>query len=89
MPKDSKGRVFVVGIGASAGGLEAFTRLLRHLPTDTGMAFVLVQHLDPARESALTDLLLISGVCLTAHAIALRPNPSVQLRHGILRQLRG
>jgi two-component system CheB/CheR fusion protein len=57
VPKDSKGRVFVVGIGASAGGLEAFTRLLRHLPTDTGMAFVLVQHLDPARESALTDLL--------------------------------
>src|SRR5213075_1183411 len=35
----------VVGIGASAGGLEAFTQLLSQLPTDTGMAFVLVQHL--------------------------------------------
>jgi two-component system CheB/CheR fusion protein len=46
-----------VGIGASAGGLEAFTRLLQHLPVDTGMTFVLVQHLDPAHESALTKLL--------------------------------
>ena len=38
----------VVGVGASAGGLEAFTELLSHLPRDTGMAFVLVQHLDPS-----------------------------------------
>ncbi len=47
----------VVGIGASAGGLEAFTELLRHLPPDTGMAFVLVQHLDPTHESMLPELL--------------------------------
>lgn len=47
----------IVGIGASAGGLEAVTQLLQHLPPDTGMAFVLVQHLDPAHESALTALL--------------------------------
>ena len=47
----------IVGIGASAGGLEAFTQLLKHLPTDTGMVFVLVQHLDPVHESALTQLL--------------------------------
>jgi two-component system CheB/CheR fusion protein len=47
----------VVGVGASAGGLEAFTLLLQHLPVDTGMSFVLVQHLDPAHESALTKLL--------------------------------
>jgi two-component system, chemotaxis family, CheB/CheR fusion protein len=47
----------IAGIGASAGGLEAFTELLRHLPTDSGMAFVLVQHLDPERESALVELL--------------------------------
>ena len=47
----------VVGIGASAGGLEAFTQLLTHLPADTGMGFVLVQHLDPQHESALTQLL--------------------------------
>ncbi len=42
------GKVFpVVGIGASAGGLEAFCDLLAALPENTGMAFVLVQHLAP------------------------------------------
>jgi two-component system CheB/CheR fusion protein len=46
----------IVGIGASAGGLEAFTQFLAHLPARTGMAFVLVQHLDPRHESRLTDL---------------------------------
>src|SRR6478736_8545547 len=47
----------IVGVGASAGGLEAFTRLLEALPIDTGMAFVLVQHLDPDHESQLTQIL--------------------------------
>ena len=47
----------IVGVGASAGGLEAFTELLNHLPDDTGMAFVLIQHLDPNHESHLTELL--------------------------------
>ncbi|HEY1718313.1 MAG TPA: chemotaxis protein CheB [Verrucomicrobiae bacterium] len=47
----------IVGIGASAGGLEAFTQLLTHLPGDTGMAFVLVQHLDPTHPSQLASLL--------------------------------
>lgn len=47
----------VVGIGASAGGLEAFTRLLLQLPEHTGMAYVIVQHLDPAHQSLLPDLL--------------------------------
>ncbi|HEX3626024.1 MAG TPA: chemotaxis protein CheB [Verrucomicrobiae bacterium] len=47
----------IVGIGASAGGLEAFTELLKHLPEKTGMAFVLVQHLDPSHQSHLTGLL--------------------------------
>lgn len=50
------GDLLVVSIGASAGGLEAFTDLLSHLPADTGMAFVLVQHLDPKHESMLTEL---------------------------------
>jgi two-component system, chemotaxis family, CheB/CheR fusion protein len=47
----------VVGIGASAGGLDAFTQMLEQLPANTGMAFVLVQHLDPTHESILTALL--------------------------------
>jgi two-component system, chemotaxis family, CheB/CheR fusion protein len=47
----------VVGIGASAGGLEAFTELLRHLPEKVGMAYVLVQHLDPTQSSVLQEIL--------------------------------
>ncbi len=47
----------VVGVGASAGGLDAFRTLLGALPADTGMAFILVQHLDPTHESLLVDLL--------------------------------
>src|SRR5436305_1349510 len=47
----------IVGIGASAGGLEAFTQLLRELPSDVNMALVLVQHLDPTYKSMLTELL--------------------------------
>jgi two-component system CheB/CheR fusion protein len=47
----------VVGVGASAGGLEAFTQLLNHLPPDTGFAFVFVQHLDPRHASVLPKIL--------------------------------
>ena len=47
----------VVGIGASAGGLEAFTQLVSALPEDTGLAFVLVQHLEPTHKSSLTPLI--------------------------------
>jgi two-component system, chemotaxis family, CheB/CheR fusion protein len=47
----------IVGVGASAGGLEAFTQLLKALPADTGMAFVLVQHLAPMHASALAEIL--------------------------------
>jgi len=47
----------IVCVGASAGGLEAFTQLLKALPSRTGMAYVLVQHLDPTHESALAELL--------------------------------
>jgi len=47
----------VVGIGASAGGLEAFKRFLETMPHDSGMAFVLIQHLDPDHESMMAELL--------------------------------
>lgn len=67
----------IVGIGASAGGLEAFSQLLHHLPADTGLAFVLVQHLDPAHESALTDLLARTTtmpVCEVTNNLIVKPN---------------
>ena len=47
----------IVGIGASAGGLEAFEQFFRHAPPDPGMAFVLVSHLDPGHASLLTEIL--------------------------------
>ena len=47
----------IVGIGASAGGLEACTGFLDALPANTGMAFILVQHLDPTHESLMVELL--------------------------------
>jgi len=47
----------IVGIGASAGGLEAFEQFFRKAPPDSGMAFVLVSHLDPGHASILTEIL--------------------------------
>ena len=47
----------VVGIGASAGGLDAFRKLVNAIPVESGMAYVLVQHLDPNHESLLPELL--------------------------------
>lgn len=51
------GEFTVVGIGASAGGLDACRKFVEALPANTGMAFVLVQHLDPTHESMMVDLL--------------------------------
>ncbi len=50
-------RPLIVGIGASAGGLIAYETFLSWMPADSGMAFVLVQHLDPNHHSALAELL--------------------------------
>jgi two-component system, chemotaxis family, CheB/CheR fusion protein len=47
----------IVAIGASAGGIEATTAVVRHLSPDTGMAFIVVQHLDPKHHSILSELL--------------------------------
>jgi two-component system CheB/CheR fusion protein len=47
----------IVGIGASAGGLEALEQFLKHVPAGSGMAFVIVQHLDPARKGIMPELL--------------------------------
>lgn len=48
---------YIVGIGASAGGLEALERMFRTMPSDTGMAYVVVQHLSPDFESMMDELL--------------------------------
>lgn len=56
-PSERKNDFLIAAVGASAGGIEAFTELMSNLATDTGMAFVLVQHLDPEHHSMLTELL--------------------------------
>ncbi|MGH7959240.1 MAG: chemotaxis protein CheB, partial [Opitutaceae bacterium] len=86
----------IVGIGASAGGLEAFTRLLQHLPVDTGMGFVLVQHLDPQHESALTHLLARATTMPVRevthnlrvernHVYVIPPNVDMAIARGVLK----
>ena len=55
--EDARPAFPVVGIGASAGGLEAFRKLLEALPADTGIAFVLIPHLEPTHASMMVDLL--------------------------------
>ena len=47
----------IVGIGASAGGLEALEQFLGHVSAGCGMAFVIVQHLDPTRKGMMSELL--------------------------------
>jgi two-component system CheB/CheR fusion protein len=55
--KATKNSFTVVAIGASAGGLEAFSLLLKKLPVDTGMAYIYAQHLSPDHKSMLTSIL--------------------------------
>ncbi|GAB4563441.1 MAG: chemotaxis protein CheB [Rhizobacter sp.] len=50
-------RLRVVGVGASAGGLDALEKLLKSVPTHSGLAFVVVQHLDPTHKAMLSELL--------------------------------
>lgn len=88
-------RIPVVGIGASAGGLEAVTQLLRSLPSNSGLAFVFVQHLDPARESRLTEILskasslrvveIQNGITVESNTFYIIPaNTSLTIAEGIL-----
>src|SRR5213594_531857 len=88
-------RLSVVGVGASAGGLEAFEQLLRALPNDTGMAFVLVQHLAPKHESILSELLgratrmpvieVKQGMAVKAnHVYVIPPNADMSIADGVL-----
>ncbi|MGH7453181.1 MAG: chemotaxis protein CheB, partial [bacterium] len=88
----------IVGIGASTGGLEAFTQLLEHLLADTGMAYVLVQHLAPKHESMLTELLsratsmpvneVIDGTTVEPnHVYVIPPNTDMAILQGVLRLL--
>jgi chemotaxis methyl-accepting protein methylase len=88
----------IIGIGCSAGGLEALEKFLRNVPADSGMAFVIVQHLDPLHESALPGLLQRFTAMRVVEvedrmAVApdcvyvIPPNKDLSLLHGRLRLL--
>jgi len=85
----------IVGIGASAGGLEAFEHFFRSVPVNPGMAFVLVPHLDPGHASILTEILQRSTAMPVAEAqdqmkvasnrvYVIPPNRDMAIFHGRL-----
>jgi two-component system, chemotaxis family, CheB/CheR fusion protein len=85
----------IIGIGASAGGLQALETFFDNMPSENGMAFVLVQHLDPNRESILADLLqrhtamqvfqVKDGVRVQPNNVyVVPPNRDMALFHGTL-----
>ena len=92
-------RPLIVGVGASAGGLAAFKTFLTHMPANSGMAFVLVQHLDPDHTSLLVELLRPNTAMpvveaanqLTVqsnHIYVIPPNATLTLEGGSLRLIK-
>ncbi|HEY8101139.1 MAG TPA: chemotaxis protein CheB [Burkholderiaceae bacterium] len=88
-------RLPIVGIGASAGGLEALEHFLTNMPSETGIAFVVIQHLDPTQKGMLPELLQ-RFTKMTVHQAAnhmkvqpdciyvIPPNKDMSIRHGAL-----
>jgi len=94
--KVAKEPLRIAAIGASAGGLEAMTDLLEHLPAKTGLAYVYVQHLDPSHESLLAPILSRhtritvleakqATPVLADHLYIVPPNSVMTIRKGVLR----
>jgi two-component system CheB/CheR fusion protein len=88
----------IVGIGASAGGLEALEQFLEHMPQGSGMAFVIVQHLDPTHKGVMPELLqratpmqVIQVKDRTPvepnHVYVIPPNKDMSILHGTLHLL--
>ncbi len=83
----------IIGIGASAGGLEALEQFLSHVPINSGLAFVIVQHLDPTRKGLLVELLQRSTSMPVReikdrmklepnHVYVIPPNKDLSVLHG-------
>ncbi|MEX5218858.1 MAG: PAS domain-containing protein [Nitrospira sp.] len=92
----SKARLpYIVGMGGSAGSLEAFEQFFVHMPSDSGLAFVLVPHLDPSHKGIMPELIQRStkmtvhqvedGMKIRANSIyIIPPNKDMSLLHGVL-----
>jgi two-component system CheB/CheR fusion protein len=88
----------IVGIGASAGGLEALEQFLKHVPAGSGMAFVIVQHLDPTSKGLMSELLQRSSGLRVFQVkdrttvqpdcvYVIPPNKDMSILHGVLHLL--
>ena len=85
----------IVGIGASAGGLEALEQFLSHVPEKSGMAFIIIQHLDPTHRGIMPELLQRATVMEVFQArdrmrvkpnciYVIPPNKDMSILHGVL-----
>jgi two-component system CheB/CheR fusion protein len=94
-PSGSQHATQIVGIGASAGGLEAFEQFFKQVKPDSGLAYVLIQHLDPSQPSMLVDILqrctslpVVEAKDQMAvepdHVYVIPPNRGMQVFHGLL-----
>jgi two-component system CheB/CheR fusion protein len=94
-PPDESVDFPVIGIGASAGGLDACTKLISALPADNGLAFILVQHLDPTHESLMVALLAAHTTMTVSqategmpiereHVYVIPPGTYLSVDHGLL-----
>lgn len=94
-----KNNFFIVGIGASAGGLEALKELFENTPSDSGMAFIIVQHLDPTHKSLLSELIsehtqmkvseIKDGMIVKPNCIyIIPPNKDLRIFHGSLQLIK-
>ena len=97
-PHRDDGLFPIVGIGASAGGLEALEQFLEHMPRTSGMAFVIVQHLDPTHKGVMPELLQRATsmqviqvkdrtVVEPDHVYVIPPNKDMSILHGTLHLL--
>ena len=88
----------IVGLGASAGGLEALEQFLSHVPKQSGLGFVIVQHLDPTRDGVLVELLQRNSAMPVVqikdrtkveadHVYVIPPNKDLSILHGVLHLL--
>jgi two-component system CheB/CheR fusion protein len=96
--RDEGGSFPIVGIGASAGGLEAIEQFLRHLPAGSGMACVVVQHLDPTQKGMMVELLQRATTLKVLQVkdrmkvepdrvYVIPPNQDMSILHGVLHLL--
>jgi two-component system CheB/CheR fusion protein len=92
---DKKNNFPIVGIGASAGGIEALDQFFKNMPNDNGMAFVVIQHLDPTRVGILPEILQRSTAMKVMqatdrlkvkpnHLYVIPPNKNISILNGFL-----